>query len=484
MIDAQAQTIDLTAVNTATGASFAAVPTTTWLSRVIFTGLLALMFITAIPYGSVEPWWEAVFSALIFILAALWAIDGALCGTWFVPQHVLAIPAVFLTFYAFVQSWTMSFDPYETHLVAMHLAALTLAGILLVRYTSSERRLRILVSTVILIGLASALFGIMRQITQREDGMFLLRALRKGVGYAQFGNHNHFSFLAEMALGLLVGVVAGRGIPRQRAAAYLSLSLPLWATLVLTNSRGAIVTMLCQIVFLMLLLGSVRQRSTPGDEPFSLIIDFLTRSRVARLILAVVLVLGIFIGSIRLAGDRLAERLNTLKDEITTEHVDPTFTGRAEIWKATVKLIKHNLLFGTGFGSYKNAISQYHPGSAHLVPYQAHNDYLELLASGGLVASVFALCFAFLFIRQAQMRLRKGTSFERAACLGALVGLFGVAVHSIFDFGLHIPAIAFLWVALVAIAAVSGAPLGISRQKTVPLTDCIKGRDRVLFLGN
>jgi hypothetical protein len=57
-----------------------------------------------------------------------------------------------------------------------------------------------------------------------------------------------------------------------------------------------------------------------------------------------------------------------------------------------------------------------------------------------------------MFIKQSAPRLHEGSQFARAACLGALTGLCGVAVHSLVEFGLHVPSNAFAAVALVAAA--------------------------------
>jgi hypothetical protein len=43
-------------------------------SAFVFAALVALLPLAAAPYGSVEPWWTALFDAAVFLLAALWAI--------------------------------------------------------------------------------------------------------------------------------------------------------------------------------------------------------------------------------------------------------------------------------------------------------------------------------------------------------------------------------------------------------------------------
>ncbi|MCA1602327.1 MAG: hypothetical protein LC776_12025, partial [Acidobacteria bacterium] len=87
-------------------------------------------------------------------------------------------------------------------------------------------------------------FGIVRQTTQRGEAGFILPYLMPGEGYAQFINQNHFAFLMEMALGLVLGLVVGGGVRRDRVLIYLVAVVPVWTALVLSNSRGGIFSML------------------------------------------------------------------------------------------------------------------------------------------------------------------------------------------------------------------------------------------------
>jgi hypothetical protein len=62
------------------------------------------------------------------------------------------------------------------------------------------------------------------------------------------------------------------------------------------------------------------------------------------------------------------------------------------------------------------------------------------------------LWFIVAFVSRARQNLKSPDAFHRAATLGALAGLFGVAVHSFVDFGLHITANALLACTLMVIA--------------------------------
>jgi O-antigen ligase len=106
-------------------------------------------------------------------------------------------------------------------------------------------------------------------------------------------------------------------------------------------------------------------------------------------------------------------------------------------------------------GAYWIAITRYHDASGVFTPQEAHNDYLELWASGGLIGVALGAWFVYGLIRGVRERLRSSGTFRRAACLGALVGLYGIAIHSFFDFGLHITINALVFIALLVIAVAS-----------------------------
>lgn len=448
------------------------------LSAFIFAGLLAVVPLSSVPYGSVEPLWTALFEASVFLLATLWALEGALAGRWVSRAHALALPGVALAAYALLQSLDLgggavSQDPYETRLVALLLFTYTTYLALLLRYAETERRLRALLYALVAAGLASALFGIVRQTTQRGEDGFLLEYLRPNTGYAQFINKNHFAYLAEMALGVLLGLVAGRGVARAKALVPLALALPLWAALVLSNSRGGILAMLCQVIFLGATFGVTRVRearatrpargfeASPGPSAF----DRVAGSKAARAALVLALLLTIIVGMVWLGGDAVADRVASVGEEVTEGTTDATHAGRKDIWAATWRTFAAHPLAGVGFGGYWVAVSGHHEGSGGLVPQQAHNDYLEVLASGGIVGAAVVAAFLLLFVRRAAPRLRAGSPFARAACLGALTGLCGVAVHSLVEFGLHVPANAF---AALALAAVATTTPPLTGQKTSP----------------
>jgi len=456
------------------------------LDRTIFFSLLTLIALIAVPSGKGALWWDAAFECAVFALGVLWIIQCFLSGACRVDGKSLLAPLLLLMVFAFMQTipWSsantaegigdgawqaLSADPYETRLFTLRLFALTLAGALLLRLTSDRYRLRTLIHTVLGVGVASALFGIIRQAIQSSHWVLTLHTpyavwvdflnLRLDEGYGQFGNRNHFAFLMEMTLGLALGLIAGGGVRRNRLPIYLIAAASVWTALVLTTSRGAIFSMLSQLIFIVLFVIGRRpvretsKRMIGAARSWSRI----SRSFITRIVLVVCLVAAVSIGVIWVGGDSLMNRLETVPGELATGNSsERSGTRRIEIWRATWQLIKANPVVGIGFGGYWAAIPAYRDASGMWTPEQAHNEYLELAASGGLIGAALGAWFIVVFIKRAREPLRTIDSLRRAACLGALTGLCGVAVHSLFDYGLHISINALVFTVLITIAVADG----------------------------
>ncbi len=439
--------------------------------QVIFAGSLVLIALSAIPYGSVEFWWTSVFAVAAFSLGILWAIDAALRNNYQADRWSwLAVPAAALILFSIVQAIpfgasfalggiktpiqnAISADPFETRIFALRIAALALLGIVLLRFTNSRARLKALVITVVAVGAASALFGLMRQALQHNEVGFLLPALPRGIGYGQIISRNQFAFMMELALGVALGMILRRPAPVEHSLFYLAFALPIGAALILANSRGGILTMVCQILFLALLVmtkpWAAADQKTGRSKPRAKVLKFAARIVIAIAILVLASAAVVWVG-----GERVTSNLTTVSEELKPEDEPARWnTRRVDIWKATWLMIKDHPFAGSGFGGYWIAVSRYHDASGAYTPQQAHNDYLEVLASGGVIGVVIFLWFLFVLFKRLIKPANDADPFRRAAWCGAVVALFGVAVHSVFDFGLHLTINGALCMAVIAIGA-------------------------------
>jgi O-antigen ligase len=456
------------------------------LGGLIFYALLSCIALAAIPYGMVQPWWQSLFDSAVFILAALWLIEGFLRGSWKIKTYQLLYPLLALAVFALLQTLpvlsatgqeslrvasdagrAISADPHGTRQWFFKMLALILVGAMLLRYTSDRRRLRALIALVMGVALASAVFGLLRQMMQHQTG-FMLPYLQCGFGYGQFFNKNHFAFLMEMACGLLLGLVLWGGLNRERRLACAALGLLLGGTLVLSNSRGGIFALFCQLLFAALLFSIARPARDSLARSGQLLerAQRLTGSLVLRLLLLISLALIITVGVIWVGGDPLVGSLEAMPSEIGAPNPAIRWAVRRwDIWPATWRMFTDHPMAGVGFGGYWMAISLYHNGSGEMTPQEAHNDYLEFIASGGLIGLALGLWFVYELIRKARLALRSPDQFRRAASYGALAGLYGIAAHSFLDFGLHVTINALIFIALIVIATAHLSHRGADAQR-------------------
>lgn len=437
----------------------------------VFYAALGLVMLVAVPYGSVEPWWRAAFQCAVFLLAAIAFVDFLFAGEPNVARYSFLWPMLALVVFGLIQTIpfgsyysaglarnlprTISYDAHGTRVWVMEMLALVLMAGILLRYTTDQKRLKTLVYVAIGTALASAIFGIARQTMQHQLG-FGLPYLRPGVGYAQFINRNHFAFLAEMGFGLALGIIIWRGLARERLVIVVGAILILAGAVVLANSRGGMLAVFSQVVFAGVLRLFVRPARAHDKQESKLgeLTKSLRRSLPVRVGLIVLLITTIALGTIWIGGAPLVASLEAVPTEVGSAPDNSRWAVRRwDIWPATLKMIKEHPVAGVGFGGFWMAITRYHNASGEMVPQEAHNDYLEFLASGGLIALAIGVWFVFRFMQTLRPRLPSDSSrFGRAVRCGALVGMAGVAVHSLVDFGLHIPANAAIFVALMVIS--------------------------------
>ena len=448
------------------------------LGQAVYTALLVLLVLAAIAYGGVDPWWKAFFTSAIFavsIFATLEIIMSDDLKLWWLR---ILLPVFVLVVFSVIQTLTLSragaaafgihypfwnsisADPYETRIFALQLTALALLAALFFRYATSERRMRRLMNVIIAIAVMSAVFGLLRQTMQRQPG-FVLQLLLPEQGYGQFINKNHFAYLMEMGLGLSLGFVAGGGVRRDRALIYIGALLPIWTALVLANSRGGLLAMLVQVVVTLLLFPIVARDSRLNSGRAWQIV----RAPAVRLTLVLSLIVLCVIGVFWVGGDRLASNLEATRVEFDESKESRVGVTRLEIWQATIQMFKHNPIAGVGMGGYWTAVPGYHDASGSMTPQQAHNDYLELVASGGIIGLAIFVWFVVVLFKHAGANLQSADNFRRAAAFAALIAIAGVAVHSLVDFGLHRMANAMIFAALVVIAT------GKVTRESEPLKD-------------
>jgi O-antigen ligase len=168
------------------------------------------------------------------------------------------------------------------------------------------------------------------------------------------------------------------------------------------------------------------------------------RARVAVIAMCAVLIGA---GALLLGGTRLGERLEMFLGRTQ----DATLLeGRVVAWQSGIEMFGDFPLTGTGFGSFGGAFARYLPAGAAKRWDHAHNDYVELLLEGGLVAAVFVAWLLVGYVRRVAESLRDDGTISPSR-VGLIVGVVSLAAHALFDFNHQIPANALLWLTCCAL---------------------------------
>jgi O-antigen ligase len=132
--------------------------------------------------------------------------------------------------------------------------------------------------------------------------------------------------------------------------------------------------------------------------------------------------------------------------------------SRDEVSRDTFIMWQENPILGVGAGTYQYTYPAYKSDdvvSTRLYDH-AHNDYFQFLAEFGLVAFVllltsvlWCLWWSIRAMYKRRSELFKGLGF--ASCMG----LIAIGIHSSVDFNLQIPANAFMFVFMMALAVLA-----------------------------
>jgi hypothetical protein len=114
---------------------------------------------------------------------------------------------------------------------------------------------------------------------------------------------------------------------------------------------------------------------------------------------------------------------------------------------------------GHGFGTYADALPPQKTAAEIYRVEHAENDWLELIVEGGTGAFVLAALGLAMLVRVAAHRLKERDRVSRGLVCGALGALAGTAVHALFDFPFHIPAVTLFVAAAALLTSSTAGPL-------------------------
>jgi O-antigen ligase len=426
-------------------------------SRLAFLTICVMIVLTTLAYGTVHYWALALFSLTAAAIVCFWCVDGLVLRTVQVNLNGLQLPLLGLIVLGLIQllplgsapndaglslplSHTLSRDPYATRLVLVQLAGLLIFFVGTLVFTDSPRRLRTLARTIIIFGFLLAMFGLTQSFTTDGTRVYWFRQLSQSTAFGPFINRHHFAGYMELALAVPLGLLFSGSIEGHKRPLYAFAVILMGVSLIMTNSRGGIISLVLEVVFLVVVAGPGLRGSESRGHVQRL------RAVLMRAALAAGMVIVLFVGALAVGGADVFSRLLG-----TVNSADPT-TGRTHFWSVTLDVIKAHPIIGAGLGSLGVIYTRYDSGNGLYRLEQAHNDYLQILSDGGIVGGLLGLTFLVILFRKGFERRKTEDKFRSGIATGALAGCFAVLVHSAFDFTLHTTANALLFLVLAAMA--------------------------------
>ena len=419
------------------------------LEKIIFGMLLALLVLTPLPYGSVETWSIALWEVLVFATVVVWALLTVVEGKLKIHLNPLVWPMLALLVLAIVQVWpiaigangekqTISFSPYVTYQFAVKLFASICFFLLFATFVNNDQRRMTAVKVIIAVCAVIAIVGIGQAYIGR---LFWQRGT-----FGPFVNRNHFAGFLEMGVALAGGLLIGRVVQQIWLAIYGSCLLAMCAGIGLSASRGGVLALAAELVFLALI--AIPTFFHSRSESKARRAGILIRAAAALLIGA-----GAIAGAMLLVGSEgLVANFSQIQAETGGELPASERFSRRDIWRATTELIKDHPMTGVGLGAFQFAYTRYDQSSGIQRVEQSHNDYLQIVADGGYIGGFIALVFIVLLFVRGFATLQTHNRQKRAVVMGALAGCFAIAVHSFVEFNLQITSNAQLFLALAALA--------------------------------
>ena len=312
---------------------------------------------------------------------------------------------------------------------------------------------------IVVIGVLVAMVAIVQQPLFAGEIYGFWRPQTGRGAFGPFVNANHFAGWMVMALALSMGHFCGRVARGLRGVKPDWRSRFLWL-----SSREANVLVLGGVSLVVMALSLVLALSRSGITCLALALilgaGMVARRLVggSRRVLASAYLAFVLVVAVGWAG------VDAVSREFASASWN-TFGGRLGAWQDAMRVIEAFPMAGTGLNTYGTAMVVYQTFEVELNHFrEAHNDYLQFAAEGGLLLGIPALAALFAVARAIRRRFRE-PSDETTYWLrvGAVIGISAIALQEVVDFSLQIPGNALLFCVLVAIA-VHRAPFEADRR--------------------
>jgi O-antigen ligase len=454
--------------------------------KAIAAGLIVIIVFTALAHGVVEPWSALLFELMVAALVLLWAIKVFIDRKLTLIVPPIAWPLAALVALGLAQSvaWqdgagnrqSLSLDVEATRGTVMALCCLLACCLLAANFLTSQARLRMMARFIPIYGMLLASLAVVLHFAAGEYSYWPW-PIRSSGSFGPFVNRDHFAAYVELLIALPVALIVTRYVRGEKTMLYGVAATITGVAAVFTLSRGGMISLFAQMMFIAV-MGSRRSKESESDPSR---VKPARGKRALEAAIVTAILAAIVTGVVWIGAEPVINRIATGNPESADLSKAQAFHNvRGAIWQDTWRMIRENPIIGVGLGAYETAypIFAWDRGVEGIVA-QAHNDYLQILSDGGLIGGALALWFLVTvfgaIIRGACLR----DPLPAGIALGGGAGIFGMLVHSLFDFGLQLPSHAVLFLSLSAVVSHIGAAASEPLPQTAASTDVISNFSEV-----
>ena len=478
--------------------------------KVIEGLIILLLAFMPLAFGAVEAWSEQVviiLTAVIsicFLLKPIFEKNTRLIFSWaYIPVILFVLIAVFQLIplpasivntisantavtkqellgdlpdsTAVLESMTISFYSNATkHDLRLVFAAITIFFVVLNVYRRPDQIKRLL-GAIAVIGGAIAILALVQNLLGNGKIYWFVPTSSGKADSATFINHSHYGQFMNLSIGAALGLLIVKlheaftrkkvtpafaieylSSPQARVIWLLLIMIILGASTVFVSlTRGGIISMLIAAGFTTLILSSRQSLKGRGW-------------------IMILMALGAFICVLYIGFDAVYDRLASLRE------LHEAQSGRWQIIKdISVAWTKFPTL-GTGLGTHEVVYPMFDRSTIPSLAGHAENEYAQLAEETGIIGLVILIAFGILVWANYIRNIKSSYIPICSAAYGLGLGLLAIMIHSLSDFGQHLPANAMLSVISCALL-ISLVHIGHKNNPTIQVAKAVKNY-RALFI--
>ena len=363
--------------------------------------LTVLLFASILLLWTPGRWAASLFQIGVFALAMRY-------GLRWTP---VAIPLVAAVFWGLAQlALNRTVYRWDTWNAVLTWTTALVCFLLAFQLFAGERIRNWFLRALFYFGFALSVVSTLQLFTSEGKVFWLFPSGYKDLVLGPFVYHNQYAAFVEMVFPLAVVAALQR---RERALIYAGMAAVLYASVIASASRaGAALVTLELIAILLLALFQRRISLRTAGQALGLFVLFV----------------GCF-GAV-VGWQALWHRLQT---------PDP-FVTRRELLHSTLDMIHQRPAMGFGLGTWATAYPAFAYSDDGLFSNQAHNDWAQWAAEGGLPLFLFLLSIAVWSVRPAARSLWG-------------IGVVSVFLHCLVDYPIQRPALGGLFFVLLGVLA-------------------------------